>query len=94
MVFATWQKKQIGFCKNINETTKPKQFFAQLSEDLLASFDNLQLINAYNIYQHLMNIWNETMQDDTYVIVSDGWLESNKVYSISKETKNKSGKLK
>jgi type I restriction enzyme M protein len=28
---------------------------------------------AYDVYQHLMDYWAETMQDDCYLIAADGW---------------------
>jgi type I restriction enzyme M protein len=30
-------------------------------------------MDKYDVYQHLMNYWNETMQDDCYLIAVDGW---------------------
>jgi type I restriction enzyme M protein len=29
--------------------------------------------NPYDVYQHLMSYWSDTMQDDVYMLVSDGW---------------------
>jgi type I restriction enzyme M protein len=54
------------------------------------------------VYQHLMDYWAMTMQDDVYMIVSDGWREAAKprliVEDKAKKTKEKSdftvGKLK
>lgn len=46
----------------------------ELSEDLLAHYADKQLIDQYDVYQHLMNYWAEIMQDDCYLIC--GWLES------------------
>ncbi len=54
------------------------------------------------MYQHLMDYWAGTMQDDVYMIVSDGWREAGKPRQIieDKEKKNKEkadftvGKLK
>ena len=31
------------------------------------------LIDPYGVYQHLMDYWAETMQDDAWMIVADGW---------------------
>jgi type I restriction enzyme M protein len=31
------------------------------------------LINAYDVYQHVMDYWANTMQDDCYLIAADGW---------------------
>jgi type I restriction enzyme M protein len=44
-----------------------------LSEDLLETFRKAPLLDAYDVYQHLMDYWAETMQDDVYMLVSDGW---------------------
>jgi type I restriction enzyme M protein len=30
-------------------------------------------MDKYDVYQHLMNYWNEVMQDDCYLIAVDGW---------------------
>jgi type I restriction enzyme M protein len=45
----------------------------QISEDLLDTFSNIHLIDPYDAYQHLMNFWMESMQDDCYLITADGW---------------------
>ena len=51
----------------------PKALIATLSEDLLVAFENAALVDKYDMYQHLMNYWTETMQDDIYMIVTEGW---------------------
>ena len=35
--------------------------------------DRQPLLDAYDVYQHLMDYWAETMQDDAYLIAADGW---------------------
>jgi len=30
------------------------------------------LIDHYDVYQHLMDYWAQTMQDDAYLIAADG----------------------
>ncbi len=54
----------------------------------------MQLIDKYDVYQHLMTLWYDAIQDDAFIIVSDGWVEGNKVYRIIKTTKDKNGKEK
>ena len=34
---------------------------------------SLSLVSPYALYEHLMNYWAETMQDDCYLICRDGW---------------------
>jgi type I restriction enzyme M protein len=43
-----------------------------------ATFQKAKLIDAYDVYQHLMDYWAETMQDDVYLIASEGWREAAK----------------
>lgn len=49
------------------------------------------LVDPYDVYQHLMTYWSETMQDDVYMIVGDGWQEAAKPRQIVPE---KDGKTK
>ncbi|MCX6235837.1 MAG: type I restriction-modification system subunit M [Bacteroidetes bacterium] len=78
-VFTDWITRNIPSCRSINAGTKPKRFIHELSEDLLHAFDNLRLIDKYDVYQCLMNYWIGMMQDDVYMIVSDGWKVGNQV---------------
>ena len=88
--------------KAITKGGKPKALIETLSEDLLATFEKARLLDAYDVYQHLMDYWAETMQDDVYMIVSEGWREATKPRLIiedkEKKTKEKpdftDGKLK
>lgn len=38
----------------------------------------MPLIDKYDVYQHLMSYWSNTMQDDVYMIVADGWKATDK----------------
>ena len=51
----------------------PREIIAQLSEGLLTHYADKPLIDPYDVYQHLMDYWSETMQDDCYLIASEGW---------------------
>ena len=52
----------------------PKALIESIAEALLATFRNAPLLDAYDIYQHLMDYWAEIMQDDAYLIAADGWV--------------------
>ncbi|BDB55095.1 type I restriction-modification system subunit M [Flavobacterium ammoniigenes] len=58
----------------ISFDTKPKDFIKTISEDILERYGNKPLIGQYDIYQHLLDYWNETLKDDVYLIVEDGWV--------------------
>ena len=48
------------------------------------------LIDKYDVYQHLMDYWAETMQDDCYLIAADGWkAETYRIIEKDKKGKEK-----
>ena len=75
-LFAKWKKANTPRLKGIAIGDKPKALIETLSEDLLETFRKARLLDAYDVYQHLMDYWTETMQDDVYMLVSDGWREA------------------
>ena len=93
-VFESWKNKTIPTLKSMDLGVKPKKLIHEISEDLLESFSNLSLIDRYDVYQHLMSYWSETMQDDVYVISDDGWKTGGEVYRITRSNKDKNGKTK
>jgi len=71
---------------------RPKALIETLSEDVLETFGNARLLDAYDVYQHLMDYWAEkTMQDDLYLIAQAGWIDAAKPRLIV-ETKEKKSK--
>ena len=56
--------------------TQPRDVIDALSEDLLMQFDNLPLLDPYDVYQKLMDYWDEVMQDDVYLVTTDGWVKA------------------
>ena len=68
----------------------PKESLKILSDDLLEHYAQADLIDKYDIYQHFMDYWEETMQDDCYIIASDGW----KAETYRVLVKDKKGKEK
>jgi type I restriction enzyme M protein len=71
--FAAWRQKSTTTLKALQAGFHPKEVITTLAEDLLAHYAGKPLIDTYDVYQHLMNYWAETMQDDCYLIAVDGW---------------------
>ncbi len=40
---------------------------------MLTAFDDVPLLDRYDVYQHLMDYWAATLQDDVYLLVQEGW---------------------
>jgi type I restriction enzyme M protein len=87
-VFNKWKNHTTDTLKKLEAGCKPKQVIQSISEALLNAYDNRALIDQYDVYQHLMSYWSETMQDDIYVIATDGWKAGNEVNRLAKESKN------
>lgn len=53
---------------------KPKALIERMGQSIRNLFgeENL-LVDEYDAYEQLMNYWAETMQDDVYMIMADGW---------------------
>lgn len=86
-LFARWQTKSTTYLKELREGLHPKEVIFELSENLLALYTGKNLIDKYDVYQHLMNYWAEVMQDDCYLIAADGWKAE--TYRILVENKQK-----
>ena len=71
--FGAWKTANTPHLAGIQIGNRPKALIETLSESLLETFRSAPLIDPYDVYQHLMDYWAETMQDDVYMIASDGW---------------------
>ena len=72
--FEDWRKSATRHLTAFGQDGHPKALIATLAEELLAAFRPVPLIDAYDVYQHLMDYWAETMQDDCYLIAADSWV--------------------
>lgn len=72
-LFAQWKAANTPRLTSITLSSHPKALIEILSESLLDTFKPAKLLDAYDVYQHLMHYWMETMQDDVYMLEQDGW---------------------
>lgn len=72
-LFTDWKTRNTEFLKTLTVGIKPKQTIHTISEDILKTYTAKKLMDKYDVYQHLMNYWNDVMQDDCYLIAVDGW---------------------
>ena len=93
--FLAWRASAVKSLKALKAGFHPKEVVAELSEELLAHYQGRPLIDAYDVYQHLMDYWAETMQDDCYQIAAPledggGWKAT--TYRVIAAKKGKDGK--
>ena len=77
-VFTSWKNKVYQDLQGVNDTTAPKKLADLISETLLNEYNDKPLVDKYNMYQHLMDYWNDIMKDDVYLLVEDGWTAKTK----------------
>ena len=72
-IFNVWKDKSKKTLEKLEADFKPKELIFEISEDILKEFSKVNIIDKYSVYQNLMSYWDETMQDDCYIIALDGW---------------------
>lgn len=88
--FTAWRTKSSAMLRQLQAGCHPKEIIAALAEDLLAHYEDKPLIDKYDIYQHLMDYWEETMQDDCYLIADEGWkTETSRIIEKDKKGREK-----
>jgi len=88
--FAAWRARSADKLKSLEAGCYPKDVIRELSEDLLKHYAGKPLIDPYDLYQHLMDYWAATMQDDCYLISADGWqADTYRIIETDKKGKEK-----
>jgi type I restriction enzyme M protein len=83
--FERWRNAASQCLAGFAKDGHPKALIETIAEDLLATFRDAPLLDSYDIYQHLMDYWAETMQDDAYFIAGDGWVaKTERVFETDK----------
>ncbi len=88
-VFDAWRKAHEPALVGLETGANPKSIIRTLSEDLLTCFADLPLLDRYDVYQRLMDYWDEVMQDDVYLIATDGWVEAARTRGIIEDKEKK-----
>jgi len=88
--FDDWCVPATKTLKALQPGFKPKQLIHEVAENLLQHYQNQPLIDAYDVYQHLLDYWANVMQDDAYLISADGWkAETYRIIEKDKKGKEK-----
>ncbi len=75
-VFGDWSGEHESRLYGLDVSDSPKTLIRELSEDLLERFAHLPLLDPYDVYQCLMDYWDQVMQDDVYLVTTEGWGEA------------------
>lgn len=96
--FAAWKSKEYPALSTLDEDVSARELIASLAEAILIEFENLTLIDKYDVYQVLLAYWNEVMNDDVSLIISepDGYANARATDNIEEEITSgkKKGEMK
>ena len=88
-VFGEWRAAHEPRLKGLDVGGKPREIIHALSEDMLARFADLPLLDKYDAYQCLMDYWAGVMQDDVDLVAAEGWVEGAKPRGIIEDKAKK-----
>lgn len=91
--FETWKTERVAHFNTLEKACHPKEEIKKSGELLLHTFEHNPLIDSYDLFQYLMNVYGENMMDDLYSVSLEGWKAGNDWQRlIIKGKKDKNGK--
>lgn len=73
-ILRQWLEEVREKMMDVGQGARPKDLINEWADTLLTrTRGHSGLVDAYDIYDVLLNYWAETMQDDCYMIANDGW---------------------
>ena len=89
--YSVWKENITPLLINLTSECLPKDVIEQISEQLLSAFSDVPLLNKYDVYQALMEYWEEAMQDDIYAVCFGGYEVGREIayeYTLKKKKEN------
>ncbi len=71
---SSWEQDNKDILYSINAECNAKEIINSLSDNMLKEFSDDILIDKYEAYEFLMEYYSDTMKDDFYLIVENGWI--------------------
>lgn len=62
----------------LSAETLPQDLIVRIGDDLLARFKDTPLLDEYDVYEQLMSYWHDTMHDDVFLVMNEGWVDAAK----------------
>jgi type I restriction enzyme M protein len=75
---AEWFNAHRQSLEGIDADTRPNSLISEISDDLLARFRPVPLLDEYDVYEQLMAYWHAVMHDDVFLMMNEGWLAAAK----------------
>ncbi|MEE0682078.1 MAG: N-6 DNA methylase [Christensenellales bacterium] len=91
--FNAWKDDVRSILLDLTSGTNPKALIRDISGRILATYHDSRLLDRYDVYDCLLNYWNEKLQDDVYAIKASGYEVGREIeYEYAKKkTKDENG---
>lgn len=91
--YEKWQKTVDKQFFNINCETDPKALIVKIAEKIVAEFEDVKLIDKYDVYEVLLAYWQAVMADDVYLVKNDGYEAGGELEIFYRENRKKDGSV-
>ncbi len=92
--FDKWKEKVDLSLRSIDESVKVKQYITEISQILIGEFEEIELIDRYDVYEILLSYWQEIMADDVFILTIDGYNAGKEiVYDVDIKENKKGEKI-
>ena len=92
--FSAWQEEVDGDLRSIDSGVDVKRFIVGLAEKLIAQYNDIELVDKYDVYEVLLSYWQSTMSDDVFLLKYDGYAAGREYEYDVEITENKKGEKK
>lgn len=92
-IFNKWKDDVKDMLLSIDGITDPKHLIRIISSMLREKYETAHILDNYDVYDCLLNYWNEKMQDDAYIIKEFGYASARDIDYVyaKKKVKNEDG---
>ena len=87
--FEIWRDEVKERLLSIDQSTEPKAFIRELGSLILQAYEDSLFLDAYDIYDCLLNYWNEKLQDDVCAIRAFGYGAARDIEYVYQQKKKK-----
>lgn len=85
--FEKWAGRARPRFSTLNASVQPKELISELADDLLTAFAGSVLLDEYAVFQGFMDVVAETLRDDVFLVLADGWVEGSQLRALPARVK-------
>jgi len=87
--YKVWVDEVRPALQGLESETEPKRFIVAPAQKLMAAYEEIGLLDVFDVYEVLLRYWTDTMADDVYQIVDEGFAAGRTIEVFYKESTNK-----